>query len=166
LRQGGQDGLIVTGLRATVIDCGEHLAPGVSVSFIILSGPNSASPLSPFTGITNAFGEVDFTYTSISGQPGIDHIHAEATVFTDRNVGGALVQNDATKTWVAANLATPSISTTTNPGSATVPPAAVLNDSATISGPPAARAERSPSGSSRRLTRPAAGRLPSPRWFL
>src|SRR5207302_2923569 len=59
-------------VTATVTDSSNNPVPGTTVTFNVLSGPNSGMT---GTGTTNAQGQAVFTYTG-SGGTGTDHIQA------------------------------------------------------------------------------------------
>jgi hypothetical protein len=66
--------------------------PGTQIQIDVISGPNAGASGS---GISNAAGEVDFTYTDTGG-PGTDRIQA--------SIGGQLFSNVIEKIWEAATL--------------------------------------------------------------
>ncbi len=62
--------------------------PGTTIDLDVISGPNAGTSTS---GVTNANGDVQWTYTS-NGTPGTDEIQA--------SIGGGIFSNIITKVWV------------------------------------------------------------------
>lgn len=89
---------------------------GVTVDFEILSGPNIGATGS---GVTDALGEADFTYTAAQGLAGLGTDTIEAC-FTDDL--GVEVCDTATKLWQDTTPPVVACPQTTNPHGSNVPP--------------------------------------------
>lgn len=105
-------------VTATVTTGGKP-TPGVTVTFTVVSGPNTGTT---GTGVTDASGNASFTYTS-NGTAGTDTIEA---CFTDK--AGTKHCARATKNWVVPTITlTPATATNTVGSSHTVTAIVTLN---------------------------------------